>query len=152
MVWMRDPWHFDGGLIVLEKPSGPGDISKIGFTHAGFWIQFFNIPFMCMNRRMARMMAEILGTVVEIPAESKDCWGRFLRVKVASGVTKLFRRAVKMRLEEFNMTVVAPSRYERLPDFCFTCGEISYSLCDCYNDEAKKRALKGEYTKYGSWL
>ncbi|KAL5753058.1 hypothetical protein ACOSP7_023234 [Xanthoceras sorbifolium] len=27
-VWARGPWHFDGSLIVLEKPLGPGDLTQ----------------------------------------------------------------------------------------------------------------------------
>ncbi|KAL5747522.1 hypothetical protein ACOSP7_024526 [Xanthoceras sorbifolium] len=121
-------------------------------THVEFCIQNFNILLMCMNRRVTHMMAEMLGTTVEIPVEPKDCWGRFLRMKVINDITKPVRRRLRMRLKEFNMTVVALIRYERLPDFCFACGEIGHSLHDCYDEEAKKRALEGKSTDYGSWL
>ncbi|KAL5865050.1 hypothetical protein ACOSQ3_002564 [Xanthoceras sorbifolium] len=36
MIWARGPWHLDRGLLVLEKPSGPGDISSMKFNRAEF--------------------------------------------------------------------------------------------------------------------
>ncbi|KAK3221507.1 hypothetical protein Dsin_008532 [Dipteronia sinensis] len=32
-VWQRGPWHFDNCLIVLEKPEGLGDITKLKVGH-----------------------------------------------------------------------------------------------------------------------
>ena len=83
MIWARGPWHFDHSLIVMEKPTGVGDISKLSFHMVDFWIQIHNIPLMCMNRRMAKYIAEQIGTVVELPADSRECMGRFIRVNNA---------------------------------------------------------------------
>ncbi|TXG70048.1 hypothetical protein EZV62_004983 [Acer yangbiense] len=35
-VWYRAPWHFGNSLIVLEKPVGLGNISKLDFDKADF--------------------------------------------------------------------------------------------------------------------
>ncbi|TXG57559.1 hypothetical protein EZV62_015388 [Acer yangbiense] len=56
--WNRGPWHFGKNLIVLEKPVGSGDVSKLKFNKSEFWIQIHDIPIMCMNRRTARWLAE----------------------------------------------------------------------------------------------
>ncbi|TXG51640.1 hypothetical protein EZV62_024164 [Acer yangbiense] len=81
MIWARGPWHFDHSLIVMEKPMGAGDISKLSFRMVDFWVQIHNLPLMCMHRRMAKYIAEQIGTVVELPADSRECMGRFIRVK-----------------------------------------------------------------------
>ncbi|KAL5789446.1 hypothetical protein ACOSQ2_004334 [Xanthoceras sorbifolium] len=36
MVWNRGPWHFDKCLLILEKPSGLGEISKMKFQYVDF--------------------------------------------------------------------------------------------------------------------
>ncbi|TXG50705.1 hypothetical protein EZV62_023229 [Acer yangbiense] len=36
--WQRGPWYFGKCLIVLEKPEGSGDVSKLGFNKAEFWV------------------------------------------------------------------------------------------------------------------
>ncbi|KAL5844513.1 hypothetical protein ACOSQ4_010471 [Xanthoceras sorbifolium] len=48
--------------------------------------------------------------------------------------------------------VVALIKYERLPEFCFACGLLGYSLRNCNNETAKNEAVEGSATKYGSWL
>ena len=35
-VWHRGPWHFGKSLIVLEKPEGSGDATKLEFRKADF--------------------------------------------------------------------------------------------------------------------
>ncbi|KAK3218790.1 hypothetical protein Dsin_012760 [Dipteronia sinensis] len=74
-VWQRGPWHFGNSLIVLEKLDGLGNIFTLGFSKADFWVQIHDIPILCMNRRIAKWLAEQIGEVVEIPSESKECWG-----------------------------------------------------------------------------
>ncbi|TXG72530.1 hypothetical protein EZV62_001109 [Acer yangbiense] len=107
-IWQRGPWYFDKSLIVLEKPEGMGNISQQRFNKVELWIQIHDVPIICMNKRIAKWMAEQLGCVVDIPTETKDCWGKFMRIGHASQ--------------------------------------------DCSDEEAKSKALKSDFTKYGSWM
>ncbi|KAK3188613.1 hypothetical protein Dsin_028174 [Dipteronia sinensis] len=66
MVWSRGPWHFNNSLLVLERPTGPGEILKLQFSRVEFWVQIFNIPLMCMNMRVARMIAEMSGEILNL--------------------------------------------------------------------------------------
>ncbi|TXG57474.1 hypothetical protein EZV62_015303 [Acer yangbiense] len=86
--WQRGPWHFGKSLTVLEKPIGSRDVSKLGFNNTEFWVQIHDIPIMCMNRRNARWLAEQIGVVVEHPSDSRECWGKFMRVKVQIDISK----------------------------------------------------------------
>ncbi|KAL5834909.1 hypothetical protein ACOSQ4_014406 [Xanthoceras sorbifolium] len=58
----RGPWHFDKSLIILVEPKG-----------AEFWIQIYNVPLLCMNKKVAKILAGSIGEAVEIPMEPKDC-------------------------------------------------------------------------------
>ncbi|KAK3226087.1 hypothetical protein Dsin_005949 [Dipteronia sinensis] len=45
-------------------------------------VQIHNIPIMCMNRKTAKWLAKQIGVVViEILADSKECWGKKSRFK-----------------------------------------------------------------------
>ncbi|KAH9785588.1 zinc knuckle protein [Citrus sinensis] len=66
-VLMGGPWYFDRALIVLTEPRGIGDIHKQVFTHTSFWVQFHNVPIMCMHKEAIHMLGEKVGTVEEIP-------------------------------------------------------------------------------------
>ncbi|KAK3225143.1 hypothetical protein Dsin_005005 [Dipteronia sinensis] len=107
---------------------------------------------MCMNRGIAKILAEQIGTVIEIPAESRECWGKFLRVRVRIDITKPLKRCLKVRLEGFEKATMAPIHYERLLDFCFTCRKLGHVMRDCADVEARNEALQGNATRYGVWM
>ncbi|TXG67205.1 hypothetical protein EZV62_008480 [Acer yangbiense] len=122
-IWRRGPWHFDRSLIVLKKPEGTGDISTLYFNKAEFWVQIHDIPIMCMNRRMVKWLAEQIGE-------------RWLRLK----------------LNNSESIVMVGLKYKRLPEFCYACGRIGHGISECSDEEAKKEAIKGPVTRFGSWM
>ncbi|TXG56744.1 hypothetical protein EZV62_018057 [Acer yangbiense] len=146
-IWRRGPWHFDRSLIVLVKPEGTGDISQLSFDIAEFWVQIHDIPIMCMNRRMAKWLAEQIGRVIEIPIESRECWGKFLRVKVSIDISKPLKRWLRLKLDKTENIVVVGLKYERLSEFCYVCGRIGHGINECTDGEAKKEAIEGSSVK-----
>ncbi|TXG53049.1 hypothetical protein EZV62_022218 [Acer yangbiense] len=126
-IWQRGPWYFDKSLMVLEKPEG-------------------------MNRRSAKWIAEQIGKVIEIPTESKDCWGKFMKVKVQINITKPLKRWLRLKLDKSDVIVMVSLKYERLPEFCYFCGRIGHASKECSDEEAKLEAMKGVLTMYGSWM
>ncbi|TXG71426.1 hypothetical protein EZV62_000005 [Acer yangbiense] len=151
-IWQRGPWYFEKSLIVLEKPEGRGSISQLKFNKVELWIQIHDVPIICMNKRTAKWMAEQIGRVIEIPFESKDCWGKFLKVKVQIDITKPLKRWLHLKLDKSNDIVMVSLKYERLPEFCYVCGRIGHANKECSDVEAKIKALKGVSTKFGSWM
>ncbi|TXG59698.1 hypothetical protein EZV62_014271 [Acer yangbiense] len=124
-IWQRGSWYFEKSLIALEKPTGTGDISLLGFNKVELWVQIHEVPIMCMNRRMAKWMAEQIGEVIEIPSESKECWGRYMRVKVQIDILRPLKRWLRLKLDKIKK---------------------------CLDTEARTEALSGKTTKFGSWM
>ncbi|TXG51202.1 hypothetical protein EZV62_023726 [Acer yangbiense] len=151
-IWQRGPWYFDKSLIVLVKPEGMGNISQLCFNSVEMWVQIHDVPIICMNRRLAKWMAEQIGRVVDIPTESRDCWGKFLKVKVQIDITKPLKRWLRLRMEQSPAIVMVSLKYERLPEFCYVCGRIGHASKDCEDVEAKREALERVSTKFGSWM
>ncbi|TXG69259.1 hypothetical protein EZV62_004194 [Acer yangbiense] len=151
-VWQRGPWHFDKSLIVLEMPEGTGEIAKLRFNKADFWVQIHDIPIMCMNRRSAKWLAEQIGEVIEIPSESRDCWGKFLRVKVRIDISRPLKRWLRLSLDKSGNVVVVGLKYERMPEFCFACGRVGHGINECSDIEAKKEAMEGNNPRFGLWM
>ncbi|TXG62425.1 hypothetical protein EZV62_009419 [Acer yangbiense] len=151
-VWQRGPWHFGNNLIALEKPLGLGNISNLGFNRADFWIQIHDIPIGCMNRKMAKWLAEQLGEVLDIPAESRECWGKFMRVRVRIDISKPLKRWLKLKSGLSDEVFTLGLKYEKLPDFCFAYGRIGHGIKECVDEAARILALDGSQTKFGSWL
>ncbi|TXG53122.1 hypothetical protein EZV62_022291 [Acer yangbiense] len=151
-VWHRGPWHFGKSLIVLEKLEVSGNISKLGFNRADFWVQIHDIPIMCMNRRTARWLAEQIREVVEIFSESRECWGKYMRVKVKLDIYKPLKRWLRLKLGKYEKVTMVGLKYERLSEFYFTYGRIGHGNKECLDEEARKAALEGLLTKFGFWL
>ncbi|TXG72509.1 hypothetical protein EZV62_001088 [Acer yangbiense] len=99
-IWQMGPWHFRKSLIVLEKSKGSGNIARLGFNKADFWIQIHDFPILCMNRRTAKWLAEQIGEVVEIPSDSRECWGQLMRVKVRVDISKPLKRWLRLKLDK----------------------------------------------------
>ncbi|TXG53376.1 hypothetical protein EZV62_022545 [Acer yangbiense] len=151
-VLQRGPWHFGNSLIVLEKSTGEGNVSKLGFNRADFWVQIHDIPILCMNRRTAKWLAKQIGEVVEIPSESRECWGKFMWVKVRIDILKPLKRWLKLKIGQTDEVTLVSLKYEKLPDFCYACGRMGYGMKECLDEEARKMALEGPLTRFGSWL
>ncbi|KAL5804505.1 hypothetical protein ACOSQ3_031305 [Xanthoceras sorbifolium] len=105
-----------------------------------------------MNCKVARLIAEELGTIVDFPIDSKDLWGKFLRIKVSIDITKPLKRGIKMRLANFDSMITVLIKYERLPDFCYGCGLIGHSVRECHSSEVRKSIMEGVEPKFGMWL
>ncbi|TXG70052.1 hypothetical protein EZV62_004987 [Acer yangbiense] len=148
----RGPWHFGNSLIVLEKSASSGDVLKLEFKKSEFLVQIHDIPIMCINRRTARWLAEQISAVIELPSDSRECWGKFIRVKVQIDISKPLKRWLRLKLGKADEIVVVGLKYERLPDFCFACGRIGHIIKECVDEEAKKGALEGSPLRFGQWL
>ncbi|KAK2641854.1 hypothetical protein Ddye_023617 [Dipteronia dyeriana] len=105
-----------------------------------------------MNRRSARWLAEQIGVTVKIPSESKECWGKYMRVKVCLDISKPLKRWLRLKLGKTDEVTMVGLRYERLPDFCYACGRIGHGMKECLDEDAKSVAIEGSSTKFGPWL
>ncbi|KAL5828003.1 hypothetical protein ACOSQ3_019835 [Xanthoceras sorbifolium] len=122
------------------------------FTQVEIWVQIYNVPLACMNRRVAVLLPDTISEVVELSLKSKGCWGKFLRVKVRIDITKPLKRGIRVWLEEVGLMITSPIKYEKLPKFCFACGLMGHSLKECLEDEARVSVINGSMSKYGVWL
>ncbi|TXG58157.1 hypothetical protein EZV62_015986 [Acer yangbiense] len=129
-----------------------GNISHLRFNKVELWIQIHDMPIICMNRRTTKWMAEQIGKMIDIPIESKDCWGKFMKVKVQIDISKPLKRWLRLKLDKSNDIVMVSLKYERLPEFCYVCRIIGHASKECSDEEAKIEALKGVSTKFGSWM
>ena len=100
-ILARGPWHFDRALTVLVEPSGIGEVTKQSFTHVSFWIQIHNVLIMCMNEETIKEIGEEIGKVEEVGTNAaRECFGKFIRLKISIDVTKPLMKVVELKDED----------------------------------------------------
>ncbi|KAK3189612.1 hypothetical protein Dsin_029173 [Dipteronia sinensis] len=55
-------------------------------------------------------------------------------------------------VDKFDNIVMVRLKYERLPEFCYVCGNIGHMTKEYLDVEARTQALTGMTTKLGSWM
>ncbi|KAL5788182.1 hypothetical protein ACOSP7_005131 [Xanthoceras sorbifolium] len=100
-----------------------------------------------MNRSTAKLLASMVGDIVELSNDPKDFWGKYLRVRVWVDVSKPLCRGLKVWVVEVGMMITVLLKYERLPEFCHNCGLLGHPLRECMEVVPGPSELK-----YGAWL
>ncbi|KAL5776664.1 hypothetical protein ACOSP7_009590 [Xanthoceras sorbifolium] len=138
---------FRGTIEQIWGTVGRVEIEMVGNNVCVFHFQ--SLEDKGMSRRASRVVTEEVGTIVDFPTDSKDLWGKFLRIKVSIDITKPLKRGIRMRLTNFDTMITALIKYERLPVFCYGCGFIGHSFRECHNSEMRKSIMEGVEPKFG---
>ncbi|KAK9195052.1 hypothetical protein WN943_003169 [Citrus x changshan-huyou] len=142
------PWHFDRALIVLQEPSGIGNVTEQSFSHVSFWVQLHNVPLMCMDISTIREISSKIGMVEDVATDATgDCFGEYVRVRISIDITKRLKKVIRIQQEDGKEILVGVT-YEKLPDYCFCCGYIGHQYREC----ATYKGQPKEELAYGAWL
>lgn len=138
------PWSFDKALLVLREP-GLEQANRLGFDQCCFWIRIYDLPIAAQTKPMAERIGAVFGGIVEMDEGDLLISSRFIRMKVKVDLTKALRRGLMLTLG--GKKIWAEIKYERLPNFCYSCGRLGHVELECDNEEAKE--YDGEY---GDWM
>ena len=147
-----EPWSFDKSLVVFKKAADVESIPFLEFDRVTFWVQIHNVPEKSLNHETGETIGRKIGSVIQVAdTEDDGAGGEFLRVRVAVDITKPLPRCCKLWAEGNHVGWVG-IRYERLPNFCYWCGRVSYGERDCEVWLRGKGRLKREDQQYGEWM
>lgn len=126
------PWTVGNKVALIQKfdPSlRPTDIS---FDLMPVWVRIYNLPFGLMNKDWGMLLAGKIGNAekVEVDAQNR-AWGPYLRARVKIEVWKPLRRCVSIFSNKRQKQEWYDVRYERLPNYCYSCGIIGHSSLEC---------------------
>ncbi|XP_042948082.1 uncharacterized protein LOC122280957 [Carya illinoinensis] len=138
------PWFFDGQLFVINPFDGISPIHDLKFHTAPLWVQFHNLPMFGMNREVGVRLGSSIGEVQEVDVDDDNVgWGSSLRVKILIDMKKPLARGSTCILN--GVKVWSPVQHEKLPRFCFTCGQIIHENVEC-------QSKTDSSPQYGAWL
>ncbi|KAK3205034.1 hypothetical protein Dsin_019080 [Dipteronia sinensis] len=69
-ILMGGLWHFDRAIIILEEPTGEGEIMELKFNRTKFWIQIHNVHLICMSEEAGFFLGKMISKVREVDLES----------------------------------------------------------------------------------
>lgn len=113
----------DNSLLALEDPKVNIRLSHLTFDKVAFWIRLLDISLGFQNKLMAKRIEDAIGSFLEVDSDQDNfCWGESLRIKILIDITKPLRRGVWIKPREDQERMWINIRYERLPNFCYSCG------------------------------
>ena len=146
------PWNYEKQLILIQDFEGELTLKEIDIKWAPFWIQIYNLPLKCRTKETGWAIGSSLGTVLDVDVpESGVQWGKCLRVRVRIDTTKRLIRGKKITIEGGESRWVS-FKFERLPNFCYSCGLLDHSLKDCSDELDVTKEKEASILQYGSWL
>ncbi|TXG69420.1 hypothetical protein EZV62_004355 [Acer yangbiense] len=141
-----------GKKLDLYELLGLGDIAKLKFNRVVFWVQVFNAPLICMTKEMGEFLGSLIRDLVDIDiGVTGECFGKFMRLKVAIDVTKPLKRFLRLELQKGEESMLL-LRYEKLPKFCFHYGVISHSYLECSIRKEDVRNDANTDLNFGPWF
>ncbi|KAG8380712.1 hypothetical protein BUALT_Bualt06G0044500 [Buddleja alternifolia] len=148
------PWSFRGNLFFLNHWPPEKVIEKVSLDHACFWIQVSNVPVMFINQENISLIGDTVGSFIMSDLTSeKQRWEKSFKTRVTIDLRKPLVDSVTLNPKP-GVTINAEIRYERLADFCYSCGMLGHKLSTCTSSiiPSNSPSNKASALPFGPWL
>lgn len=146
------PWAVRGATMNLIPWPPHLTLDELDFTYYPFWIQVHNIPPNRTNVANAEKIGTTIGCVLCVDDTiSSQRARKFLCIKVLVDTTKSLKTGCFMNRED-GSKLWLPFRYERLSDFCYSCGKIDHTESACTNQLGEGDNDDDPRYQYGPWM
>ncbi|KAK3022602.1 hypothetical protein RJ639_045753 [Escallonia herrerae] len=126
------PWSVMSSHVVVRDWPHQLNLDEIEFTQSPFWIRVKGLPPILMTKQNAEKIGSKIGKVLEVDftADGNLAWLRFLQIQVQIDITKPLHTSFN-RIKDNRQKMWIRLQYERLPDFCFSCGRLGHTDRNC---------------------
>lgn len=126
-------WSINNQLLAMREwpPEIPFD--ELNFLSTPIWTQVHRLPPNQLNMLNAQIIGNFIGIFLEVDLAQEGCIGipLFLRLRVSLDLSKpLPTDFQNKRLD--GTTHWVSFRFEKLPDFCYSCEIIGYLKKNCH--------------------
>lgn len=152
MMWVLKggPWSFDNVMVALEKVAAGEDPVKVKLWYLNIWIQIYNLPMGFMIESVGKQLGNFFGEFLEYDSKNNtSIWRDCMRVRIRLDVRKPIKRKKKI-VKKDGTEFMVECKYERLGEFCFSCGMVTHTdrFCRHHDSAGKDEGIKD----WGSWL
>jgi hypothetical protein len=126
------PWNVHNKAVLIQNFDPNLRPTDVKFDNMVVWIRIYNLPFSLMNKKWGMELARKVGTDVKVEVDAQDrAWGQYLRARVMVDVSKPLLRCVSIFSAKRQTQEWYDVRYEKLPNYCYSCGIIGPSSLVC---------------------
>nr|XP_017257901.1 PREDICTED: uncharacterized protein LOC108227327 [Daucus carota subsp. sativus] len=152
MQWVMagGPWSFDGAMLVINTVERGMDPLEIPLVELPFWIQLHGLPNGFMTEAAGVQLGNFFGSFLMYdPNNNSSIWRECMRIRIKIDVRKPLKRKKKICRKNGTECIVQ-CKYERLGDFCFTCGMVTHTERFC--NVRLSTSLNDSLREWGVWL
>jgi hypothetical protein len=124
------------------------------FSTSTFWTQVHGLPSAWMTEENLKCIGKTVGNVIEVDFDegSKGRYRRFIRLRIEIDISRPLNPGFFLPRPGLNDLWIS-LKYERLPEFCFSCGVIGHDCRFCGTTQTKLKNQYGmKFIAFGQWL
>ncbi|OMO54212.1 Endonuclease/exonuclease/phosphatase [Corchorus olitorius] len=147
-VLQQGPWSIMESHLMLKEWPEDATLEEIDFTLSEFWVQVHNLPLAYLTKKNAEKIASVFPGLIELDFDQDENfrWNGVLRMKVKVNIEDPLKTGFNLKrpgkLEKW-----VSFKYERLPDFCFSCGRLGHVAKECLFKDGQKAGDYGHGLK-----
>jgi hypothetical protein len=136
------PWRYRDDAVIIEELKEGEDPMSVPFNKVPIWAQFRDIPFYLLSKELATDLGNKIGKLLFIDEYSRgDLFCKFIRARVELPINRELQRWTMLYDEFKGEDVAASVYYERLPNYCTSCGFIGHQARQCTRVAAPRRPM-----------
>lgn len=137
-------------MLILASISSGVEPLNVPLWHLNIWIQIHDLPTGFMSKIVGKQLGNFFGEFLLYDSKNNSSiWRECMRIKARLDVRKPLK--YKKKITRMNGSdFVVTCKYERLGEFCFTCGLLSHieRFCRRFIDNRSDDKVK----EWGNWL
>lgn len=133
IAWVQNggSWSFDRAMLVVNIIPMGGDPLQVPLFDLNFLIQIHGLPSGLMAESVGKHLGNFFGSFMDYdPRNNTSIWRESTRLRIKLDVRKPLERK-KKKCRKDGTECVVQCKYERLGDFCFTCGMLTHTERFC---------------------
>ena len=130
------PWYVMGHLLSLQWWCPWTSISEVSYNLVPFWVQIHGIPLEALTVKATKKIGQRLGGLMdaEEPMHEGKLLRSCLRMRITIDITQPLTIGFWVPMKEKgNVWVLV--KYEKLQDYCYTCGIIGHDQKMCRKEK-----------------
>lgn len=137
-------------MLALEEVETGQNPAEVKSCFLNIWIQLYNLPVGYMLETVGKQLGNFFGEFLEYDAKNNaSIWRECMRVRIRINVRKPIKRKKKI-VKKNGQEFIVVCKYERLGEFCFSCGLVSHT--DRFCRSSTGMGDEGVAKEWGSWL